>query len=80
MHERAFRLPNPAKKGYKGTINPFPQHVPDPPVEKKRVIKNEDAEEIPAFKMTKKTNTRPTPSIATNVRNLKASFPAMFRR
>jgi hypothetical protein len=26
MHDKAFRPPNPSKKGYKGTINPFPVH------------------------------------------------------
>jgi hypothetical protein len=39
----------------------------------------EGEEERPGFKLTYNYKTRPTPSIAVNYRNLKASFPSSFR-
>lgn len=54
--------------------------MPDPPKEKKRIKKDDDDDAPPGFKCTKKFMSRPTPSVATNFRNLKASFPSAFRR
>jgi hypothetical protein len=80
-HDRAFKPSNPGRKGIFGTIDKFPEHSPDPPTEKKRVIKDENAPESPpGFKATYKYKSRPSPSVATNLRNLKASFPGAFRR
>ena len=40
-----------------------------------------EGEEAPAkFKTATNYRSRPTPSVATNVRNLKASFPSVFSR
>jgi hypothetical protein len=59
-------------------LGKFPTFMPDPPAKKKRVVKNEDEDEIPAFKPVTKIFTRPTPSVVTNWRNLKSSFPSHF--
>jgi hypothetical protein len=73
---RAFKPANPGKKGLQGTLDKFPLHLPDPPTEKKYVKPADDAPEPRAgFKATYKNRTRPTPSIATNFRNLKSSYP-----
>ena len=68
------------KKGQTSTIAKFPEFIPDPPKQKKRVKKDDDDDAPPGFKCTKKYMSRPTPSVATNFRNLKASFPSAFRR
>lgn len=78
---KAFKPANPGKKGVNGTIDKFPLHKPDPPTETKRFKPAEDAPDPPpGFKVTYKYRSRPQPSIATNVRNLKASFPSAFSR
>ena len=46
----------------------------------KRVKVDPDAEEKPRFKMTKNGRSAPVTSIATNSRNLKASYPQFFRK
>lgn len=86
LHDKAFKPSNPTKRGaLKGTISRFPEYLPNPPRELKRV-KEPEGEEAEApmhekgFKMTYKGLTRPTPSIATNTRNLKSQFPSAFAR
>ena len=82
IHEgKPFFPGNPGKRGQLGTIKKFPEHIPDPPKIKKYVKPPEDAPEPPpGFKATYKYMTRPSPSIATNYRNLKSSFPSAFSR
>ena len=86
LHDKPFKPSNPAKRGaIKGTISRFPEYLPNPPTEIKRKKAPEGEEEVPpmhekGFKMTYKGLTRPTPSIATNSRNLKAQFPSAFAR
>jgi hypothetical protein len=41
-----------------------------------RVKKDENAEEVPAFRPNTHTFTRPTPSIVTNYRNMRSAFPS----
>lgn len=78
---KAFKPANPTKKGYKGTFVKFPEHMPNPPTEKTRAKLADDAPEPPpGFKATYRFRSRPTPSIATNYRNLKASYPMAFSR
>ena len=84
LHEKAFKPSNPTKRGaLKGTISRFPEYLPNPPTALKRVKASED-DPAPlhekGFKMTYKGLTRPTPSIATNSRNLKSQFPSAFAR
>ena len=79
--ERApFKPSNPPKVGYNKSIGKFPQYLPDPPKPVKRKVPEEGVEEPPKFKMTHNSKSRPTPSVATNLRNLKSSFPSVFRK
>jgi len=81
LHDgRPFKPSSNLKTGQTATLGKFPEHKPDPPKEKVRVKKEEDDDAPPGFKCTKKFMSRPTPSVATNFRNLKASFPSAFRR
>ena len=82
MHDKAFR-PSGPKKGVHPTIGAHPAYLPNPPRELKRkvIIEGEGAEdERPAFKLTYNLRSRPCPSVATNYRNLKSSFPSAFAR
>jgi len=78
LHDANFKPSGPGKK--RVTIGKFPSFMADPPSRLKRVKKDENAEDIPAFKPTTKEWTRPTPSVVTNFRNMKASFPMHFRK
>ena len=83
LHDKPFKPSNPSRKGkIKGTLEKFPQYLPNPPVELKRKVlaEGEEEESIPGFKATHKYKSRPTPSVATNYRNLKASYPSAFAR
>ena len=62
----------PAKVGSQCTIARFPEWKGDKPFQLTRKIKDPNAEDIPLFKHTTKEFTRPTPSVATNFRNLKS--------
>jgi hypothetical protein len=53
--------------------------MPNPPKElKRKVIVEGEEEDRPRFKLTYNERTRPTPSVATNFRNLKSQFPRAF--
>jgi len=83
LHDKPFRPSNPARKGkIKGTLDKFPEYLPNPPVELKRkvVVEGEEEDSVPGFKVTHRFKSRPTPSVATNYRNLKASYPSAFAR
>ena len=57
----------------------FP-YIENPPTQLKRKIV-EESTDVPAnFKQGFKGNSRPTPSVATNFRNLKSQFPSAFRK
>ena len=75
-----FKPSHPPKVGHNKSIGRFPQYLPDPPKQLKRKVAEEGTEEPPKFKMTHNHKSRPTPSVATNLRNLKASFPSVFRK
>ena len=80
-HEKPFKPSHPPKIGNNKTFNKFPEYKEDPPKRLTRKIKVDgDPEDGPKFKTTYKERSRPTPSVATNFRNLKASFPSAFRR
>lgn len=83
LHDKPFRPSHPSKRGkIKGTLDKFPEYLPNPPVELKRkvVVEGEEEDVPPGFKVTHRIKTRPTPSVATNYRNLKASYPSAFAR
>ena len=77
---KQFRPSNPAKRGNHCTLEKFPLYVEDPPTQLKRKKPVEGEEDIPGFKPTTKFSSMPSPSVATNIRNLKSSFPASFAR
>jgi hypothetical protein len=79
-HDRPFRPSNPPKIGINKTISKFPEYKEDPPKQLKRKVPVEGADEPAKFKPTHNVKSRPTPSVQTNLRNLKASFPSVFRR
>ena len=77
-HDKPFKPANPAKSGRHATIEKFPEYVYDPVKPLERRYEDEDAPK--KFRPTHNSKTRPTPSVTTNLRNLKASFPTMFVR
>jgi len=78
MHDREFRPCGPGKRNK--TLGRFPSFMADPPKRVTRTKKDENAPDIPPFKSVTKIFSRPTPSVATNFRNMKASFPMHFTR
>jgi hypothetical protein len=80
-HDKAFKPSHPPRTGQiHKTINRFPSYIEDPPKEITRKIVAEDADVPKKFKPTHNKKSTPMPSVATNMRNLKASFPSVFRR
>ncbi|KAF4665258.1 GTP-binding protein 10 [Perkinsus chesapeaki] len=82
QHEMPFRPTNPSKKGHQSTMSPFPEHVPERPVEARRRPKSEEETGPPPWKpnSTSRMPANPMPSVVMNTRNLKASFPSAFAR
>jgi len=78
-HDKPFKPTHPPRVGYNKTIAKFPAYIEDPkkPVTRKMSV---GEEEKPKFKPTHLYKTRPTPSVATNLRNIKSAFPSVFRR
>jgi hypothetical protein len=73
LHDKPFKPSNPNKKGLKGFLEPFPEYLPNPPTElKRKIVSEDDPEPAPGWKTTKRGVARPTPTVACNVRNLKA--------
>jgi len=71
----------PPRMGYSCTIAKFPEYKENPPAEKIRKVKVEgETDGPPAFRSTYKYKSRPSSSVATNMRNLKASYSSIFRR
>lgn len=80
LHDKQFNPSgrNTNNKRCHDFIGKFPAHVPDPvPVPEKKPPKAEDAP--PSFKLSHKYKSRPTPTIACNIRNLR-SAGMLFRR
>lgn len=79
-HDKPFKPSHPARVGHVKTLMPFPEYKENPLkfVTRKRPVEGE--EEKPAFKKTHVFKSRPTPSVQTNLRNLKATFPSVFRK
>ena len=79
-HERPFKPSNPPKKGNHCTISKFPEYRENPPKETVRVRPVEGQEDPPRWRMTTNSYSKPTPSVVTNMKNMKASFPSVFAR
>ena len=63
-----------------GTLDKFPEYKENPIKQTVRVKPIDGEEEKARWKMTTNSYSSPTASIATNMRNMKASFPTVFRR
>ena len=68
-HDKAFRPSHPPRVGYNKSIGRFPEYVEDP---LKFLERKMEVEEGPKFKPTHNYKTRPSPSVTTNLRNLKS--------
>lgn len=80
-HEQAFRPSNPSKKGFNATLEPFPEHIPDPVPEPARRKPKDDTEQPPAWRAgAPRECPHPQPSVVTNLRNLRAENTARFAR
>lgn len=79
-HDKPFFPSNPNQRfSIHKTIGKFPEYKEDPPKEiSKRQPDDPDAPK--KFKPTHTGKSVPQPSVAVNIRNLKASFPTVFRR
>lgn len=79
-HDVAFKPAKPARSGHSCTFEKFPVYMENPLkfTTRKQVVEGEETP--PAFKSATLFKSRPTPSVVCNVRNLKASFPSIFKR
>lgn len=79
-HDKPFKPSHPPRIGHNKTLDKFPEYKENPLkfVTRKRPVEGE--EEKPAFKFTHNLKSRPTPSVQTHARNLKAAFPSVFRK
>ena len=80
-HDRPFKPSQPGKKkGHNMTFAAFPVYENNPfkSVERKMPVEGAE-EEIRAFKPTHIFKTRPSPSVACNLRNVRTAFPSIFR-
>lgn len=78
--EFAFKPAKPPRTGYSCTFEKFPQYMENPLkflTRKQPVEGEEDAK--PSFKSATRFKSRPSPSIVTNMRNMKSSFPSIFK-
>ena len=72
-HDRPFYPSNPGKK--EATIGPYPEHIADPPPVKVR----KQPSEAPAWKVTTVERSKPTPSVVSHLKNIRAEFPVARR-
>lgn len=78
-HPGPFKPSNPAKKSViDKTLARFPEHQGEKEEKKTRKEKVED--ERPAWKPNTFKRTIPSPSVATNFKNIRSSLPAIMRR
>ena len=77
-HDKPFKPSHPPRVGYNKTLDRFPAYMEDPkkPLERKM----EEDDDKKKFRPTHNIKSRPCPSVTTNLRNLKASFPSVFKR
>lgn len=78
-HDRPFKPSHPPRTSYTMTFEKFPVYKEDPkaPLTRKMDV---DENAPKAFKPTHNTKSTPMPSVQCNLRNIKASFPSVFRR
>ena len=81
-HDKAWKPSKPLATGViKMTLAKFPEHMPNPEkaLTRKRPVEGEP-EPKPSFRLTYRRKTAPCQSVCTNLRNLKISFPSIFRK
>jgi len=79
--EVSWKPAKPSRKGHSCTLGKTPEYIPDPiKFTQRRRTLDGDAEAPPAFKRPKAFQSRPSPSVMCNAKNIKASFPSIFRR
>lgn len=86
-HDKPFKPSNPPKKGViDKTLAKFPDYLDDVKAKedpnfgkpKQKIVKKDD--ERAAWKPNTFKKTVPSPSVATNLKNIRSSLPAMMRR
>ena len=77
-HDKPFKPSHPPKVGYNQTLAPFPYYKEDPKKPLTRKVEEEDDKK--PFRPTHNSKSTPMPSVTTNLRNMKASFPSVFKR
>ena len=77
-HDHGFKPPFAGRSGKHATFEKYPKWKADPPGEPKQK-KEEDPDAKPGFKSPHRYRSIPCTSVATNIRNLKSSFPTFFR-
>jgi len=70
----------PARMGYSCTFEKFPNYMENPLKFTQRRVPVEGEDDIKPFKMATNYKSRPSPSVTCNLRNMKASFPSVFRK
>lgn len=78
--EVAFKPAKLPRSGYSCTFEKFPNYMENPLKFTERRVPVEGEEKPPAFKTATNFKSKPCASITTNMRNLKASFPSVFRK
>jgi len=80
LQEVNWKPSKPAREGYSCTFEKFPEYKENPLkfTERRRPVEGEDV--APAFKQATNYKSRPSASVVTNLRNLKSSFPSVFRK
>lgn len=77
-HDKAFKPTQNHRTGITASLGRFPVYIEDP--KKPLTRKMEEEDERKKFKPTHNSKSRPSPSVTTNLRNLKSSFPSVFKR
>lgn len=78
--EVAFKPAKPARSGVSAGFEKFPKYMENPLKFTERKVKVEGEESPSPFKKATNFRSRPSPSVVCNVRNIKASFPSIFRK
>jgi hypothetical protein len=80
-HPGPFVPANPSKKGMlKGLMGKFPEHIPDPMPQAVRKAPEEGDKPDPFKLGCPPVNRKPTPSVTTHTRNMRAERPSSFAR
>lgn len=70
----------PPRMGYSCTFEKFPNYMENPLKFTTRRVPVEGEDDMKAFKTATNFRSKPSPSVTCNMRNMKASFPSVFRK